>query len=66
LFEQGYTRELIKLGYEDGLARREEILSFMNGAPVDSPAGIVGWRDLSEHYSQRVRALRMPQPELAD
>jgi NTE family protein len=61
LFEQGYTRALIKLGYEDGLARREQIQAFMEGQPVDSPAGIAGWRDLSEHYSQRVRALRLPE-----
>ena len=60
LFEQGYTRELIKLGYEDGLARREQIRDFMEGQPIDSPGGIAGWRDLSEHYSQRVRALKMP------
>jgi NTE family protein len=60
LFEQGYTRELIRLGYEDGLARRDQIRSFMEGAPINAPAGIVGWRDLSEHYSQRVRALKMP------
>jgi NTE family protein len=60
LFEQGYTRELIKLGYEDGLARREQIRDFMEGQPISAPAGIVGWRDLSEHYSQRIRALRMP------
>lgn len=60
LFEQGYTRELIRLGYEDGLARREEIRDFMEGAPLDAPAGISGWRDLSEHYSQRLRTLRVP------
>lgn len=60
LFEQGYTRELIKLGYEDGLARRDQIQAFMEGAPLGAPAGIAGWRDLSEHYSQRVRALRLP------
>jgi NTE family protein len=63
LFEQGYTRELIKLGYEDGLARRDQIRAFMEGEPVAAPAGIVGWRDLSEHYSQRVRALRLPEAQ---
>jgi len=60
LFEQGYTRELIRLGYGDTMARREEVRAFMEGAPVDSPCGIIGWRDLSEQYSQRVRALQIP------
>jgi NTE family protein len=62
LFEQGYTRELIRLGYEDGLARREQLLDFMEGRPIEAPAGIAGWRDLSEHYSQKVRALAAPGP----
>lgn len=65
LFEQGYTQELIKLGYEDGLARRDQIQSFMEGQPIDAPAGIAGWRDLSEHYSQKIRALRMPETSAA-
>jgi NTE family protein len=65
LFEQGYTRELIKLGYEDGLSRREQIQAFMEGQPLDAPAGISGWRDLSEHYSQRTRALRLPESATA-
>lgn len=61
LFEQGYTRELIRLGYEDGLARRDQIQAFMEGQPVNAPAGIVGWRDLSEHYSQRMPVLKIPE-----
>jgi NTE family protein len=65
LFEQGYTRELIKLGYEDGLARREQVQAFMDGEPIGAPAGIAGWRDLSEHYSQKVRALRLPESAVA-
>jgi NTE family protein len=65
LFEQGYTRELIRLGYEDGLARRDDIRAFMDGEPLDAPAGITGWSDLSEHYSRKVRALRLPEQEAA-
>jgi len=59
LFEQGYTRELIRLGYEDTLARREEVRAFLEGAPIEAPCGIIGWRDLSEQYSQRMRALKV-------
>jgi NTE family protein len=59
LFESGYTRELIKLGYEDGMARREELLRFLEGAPIEAPSGIAGWEDLSEEYSRRVPALKL-------
>ncbi|MEO7387461.1 MAG: patatin-like phospholipase family protein [Gammaproteobacteria bacterium] len=59
LFESGYTRELIALGYEDAMMRRDELLAFMDGQPIQSPAGITGWRDLSEEYSQRVRVLKI-------
>ena len=51
LFESGYTQELIQLGYEDAMDRRMELLSFMEGAPMGSPTGIIGWQDLSEEYS---------------
>ena len=61
LFESGYTRELIDLGYRDGMHRREELRAFMEGAPVSAPAGISGWRDLSESYSQRLQALKLPE-----
>ncbi len=60
LFESGYTRALIQLGYEDAMERRTELMAFMEGAPVSAPAGIAGWRDLSEEYSQRLRALQLP------
>jgi NTE family protein len=53
LFESGYTSELIKLGYEDGLAREEKLRAFMEGAPIEEPGGIAGWRDLSEEYTGR-------------
>ena len=59
LFESGYTRELIDLGYEDAMDRRHELLAFMDGQPVDAPAGISGWRDLSEEYSQRLQVLKI-------
>lgn len=53
LFESGYTRELIQLGYTDGMARQDELVDFMQGVPVEGPTGIVGWRDLSEEYAQQ-------------
>jgi len=61
LFESGYTQALMKLGYDDAVSRREELLNFMQGVPLDVPSGIVGWRDLSEEYSQRLPALRLDQ-----
>jgi NTE family protein len=60
LFEAGYTRALIELGYEDAMTRRHELLAFLEGAPMDSPTGIGGWTDLSEEYSQRLPVLKMP------
>ena len=30
LFERGYCRELIRLGYDDTMARREELIAFLN------------------------------------
>ena len=57
LFESGYTRELIALGYEDAMNRRQELQSFLEGQPINAPAGVLGWRDLTEEYSRRVRVL---------
>ena len=34
LFEQAYTRELIRLGYEDAMKVRDELLDFVTGAEV--------------------------------
>jgi len=65
LFESGYTQALIRLGYEDAVARRDELLNFMQGKPLDVASGIVGWRDLSEEYSQRLPALRIDQEEVS-
>ena len=59
LFESGYTRALIRMGYEDAQARRRQIVDFIAGVPLDDPTGIVGWRDLSEEYSQRLPLLEI-------
>jgi len=34
LFESGYTRELIELGYRDAMEARDELLAFMSGEKV--------------------------------
>jgi NTE family protein len=36
LFESGFTRELIELGYRDGLERRDELKAFLFDDPMDS------------------------------
>jgi len=59
LFESGYTRELIRLGYADAMDRRQQLLDFMEGVPIDDPTGIIGWRDLSEEYAERPRILQL-------
>ena len=49
LFEQAYTRELIRLGYEDAMKVRDELLDFITGAEVPrlfAPAWVR--RDLSD------------------
>ena len=65
LFESGYTRELIQLGYEDAMARQAELISFMEGEPVQALGGISGWRDLSDEYSQRLRVLKVDDAAVA-
>lgn len=51
LFESGFTRELIDLGYRDAMNRRQEIEAFLSGEPLASPARVTGWRDLAQEYT---------------
>jgi NTE family protein len=34
LFEKSYCRELIRLGYNDTMARRDEVLDFLGTSPA--------------------------------
>lgn len=65
LFESGYTKALIQLGYDDAMERSDELRSFLAGKPLDTPTGILGWNDLSEEYSQRLPKLRTAEQESA-
>jgi NTE family protein len=41
LFESGYTRELIKLGYADTMARREEVCAFLEPGVRTAAAAVL-------------------------
>jgi len=60
MFESGYTRELIKLGYSDAMRRRDELEVFMRGESLGAPAGISGWQALWQEYSVRMPKLSLP------
>lgn len=63
LFESGYTRELIDLGYSDAMDHRDELAAFLSGEKMDSESGIFGWRDLSQEYTQRLPVLKLAEHE---
>lgn len=61
LFERGFTRALIDLGFEDAMARREQVLALLRGDPmpaIDAPRGIA--EDLSGK-EQRAEAEECPE-----
>lgn len=66
MFESGYTRELIRLGYKDAMLRRVQLESFMHGESVEAPAGISGWQALSQEYSVRLPKLNIAESELSE
>jgi NTE family protein len=41
LFEHGYCNELIALGYEDTMKRRDEVASFLDGSVCPVPGTYV-------------------------
>jgi len=53
LFERGYTRALIRLGFEDAMSRRDHIMALLQGEPmpaIDAPAPVAA--DLSGQYQR--------------
>lgn len=57
MFESTYTRELIALGYQDALARRDQILAFLKGDESLSTGATTVLRRLtsSEHSNKKER-----------
>lgn len=39
LFERGYCNELIELGYQDAMSKKDELITFLNLSPVQSNTG---------------------------
>jgi len=58
MFESGYTKELIRLGYKDAMNRKDELASFMHGELSGQPAGISGWQALWQEYTTKLPKLR--------
>ena len=58
MFESGYTRELIALGYKDAQNKRDELKAFMHGESLGDPGGISGWQALWQEYTAKLPVLR--------
>jgi NTE family protein len=53
LFERGFTRALIQLGYEDAMSRRAHVMALLGGEPmpaIDAPEPVAA--DLSGQYER--------------
>jgi NTE family protein len=42
MFESGYTRDLIKLGYQDAMEARAQLMAFMSGQGSPAVVGTPG------------------------
>jgi hypothetical protein len=64
LFEEGYCRALIKLGYDDAMKRRDDLMPFSATRPAGCNAAVSGWtpgpRRLMKPYSERASATASP------
>ncbi len=55
LFQDSFTRELIALGYQDAMKRADDLLSFLDGAPVASSGATGVLQRLSSRQEQRAQ-----------
>lgn len=56
LFEAGYTRELIELGFTDAMARRDELLDLIFSTSTETASGPQAVRELLTEDGERIPA----------